>query len=80
MKEEIKNVSLVKRQIFDNILKNLNKKFTSNKTKLIEAEKKITDLANKVAQISEKEYDFLLGKMYFTGNDGYQYFLVFANA
>ena len=25
---------------------------------------------NKVTQISEKGYDFLLGRMYFTGNDG----------
>ena len=25
-----------------------------------------------------KRYDFLLGRMYFTGNDGYQNFLVFA--
>ena len=41
-------------------------------------EMKLTDLANKVAQISEKGYDFLLGKMYFTGDDGYQNFLVFA--
>ena len=29
-------------------------------------------------QISETRYDFLLGRMYFTGNDGYQNFLVFA--
>ena len=29
-------------------------------------------------QISEKGYDFLLGTMYFTGNDCYQNFLVFA--
>ena len=28
-------------------------------------------------QISEKEYDFSLGRMYFTGKDGYQNFLVF---
>ena len=39
---------------------------------------KLTDLANKVAQISEKRYDFLLGMMYFTGDDGYQNLLVFA--
>ena len=44
------------------------------------AEKKITDLTNKVAQISEKRYDFLLCKIYFTDNDGYQHFLIFANA
>ena len=29
-------------------------------------------------QISEKEYGFLLGRIYFKGNDGYQNFLVFA--
>ena len=36
----------------------------------------LLDLAKEVAQISV--YDFLLGRMYFTGNDGYQNFLVFA--
>ena len=36
-------------------------------------------MANKVAEISEKGYDFLLGRMYFTGNDGYQIFQVFAS-
>ena len=40
--------------------------------------KKIADITNKVAQISEQGYDFLLGRMYFTGNDGYQNFVVFA--
>ena len=44
----------------------------------VEAEKKITYLTNIVAQMSEKGYDSLLGRMYFTGNDGYQNFLVFA--
>ena len=34
---------------------------------------------NKVAQISEKGYDFLSGRMYFTGNDCYQNFLVFVS-
>ena len=42
-----------------------------------EAEKSQTDLTNTVAKISEKEYDFLLGWMYFTGSDGYQIFLAF---
>ena len=68
--------ALVRKTDFDDKLKNLNKKVTSNKTKHVEAEKKITDLTNKVAEISEKGYDFLLGRMYFTGNDGYQNFLV----
>ena len=52
-------------------------KITSNKTKHIEADKKLTDLTKKVAQISERGYDGLLGRTYFTGNDGYQNFLVF---
>ena len=42
----------------DNILKNLNRKVTSNKTKYVETEKKITDLTDKVAQISVKGYIF----------------------
>ena len=67
---------LQKKRGFDDILKNLNKKVPSNKTKCIEAEKKVTELTNKIGQISEKQYDFLLGRMYFTGNDGYQNFLV----
>ena len=57
---------------------NLNKKSYFKKAKHVWTEMKLTDLANKVAQISEKGYDFLLGKMYFTGDDGYQNFLVFA--
>ena len=68
----------VKRTDFDDKLKTLNNKVTSNKTKLVKAEKKTTDLTNKVAQISEKGYDFLLGRVYFTGNDDYQNFLIFA--
>ena len=37
----------------------------------------MADLTNKVAQTSEKVYDFLLGRIYFTGDNGYQNFLVF---
>ena len=66
----------LKKTDFEDKLNNLNKKVTSNKTKHIKAEKQLTDLRNKVAQISEKGYDFLLGRMYFTGNDGYEIFLV----
>ena len=40
--------------------------------------KKLTDLKNKDGEISEKGYDFLLGKMHFTGNDGQQNFLAFS--
>ena len=41
---------------FDDKLKKKNKKVTWNKTKYVEAKKKITDLKNKLAQISEKGY------------------------
>ena len=50
--------ALVKKTDFDDKLKNLNKTVTSNKTKHEEAEKKISDLTNNVAQISGKEYFF----------------------
>ena len=60
---------------FDDKLKSLNKKLLQIKQK---PEKKITDSTNKVAQISKKGYDFLLGRMYFRSNDGYQNILVFA--
>ena len=35
----------------------------------VEAEEKLTDLAKKVAQISEKRHDYFSGRMYFTYND-----------
>ena len=54
---------------------------TLNKTKESEAEKKFTDLQEKnkkkKSQILEKRYVFLSGRIYFTGNDGYQNLLVF---
>ena len=62
---------------FDDTPNNLNKKFTSIKIKHAEAEKKLIDLTNKVVHISEKGYDFLLGKMYFTGGNGYENFFIF---
>ena len=39
--------------------------------------KKLTYLTNKDGEISEKGYDFLLGKMHFAGNDDHQNFLAF---
>ena len=50
----------------------------TNKTKHVETEKKLTELTNKVELISEKEYDSLSGRMYFTSNVGYQNFLFFS--
>ena len=42
----------VEKTDFNDKLNNLNKKVTSNKTKHVETQKKLTDLTNKVAQIS----------------------------
>ena len=58
--------------------KNLSKKVTSDKRRHLEAEKKLTGLTNKAVQILEKPYNFLLAIMYFTCDDGYQNFSVFA--
>ena len=41
------------------------------------AEKQITDPAIKFAQIAEKGYQFLLGRMHFTDEDAFQDFLIF---
>ena len=57
---KLKQKELVNKSGIDKKLININKKITSNKTKHVEAEKKITNLTNKVAQISEKGYGFLL--------------------
>ena len=64
----------IKKKKIDDKLKNINKKVTSNKMKNVEAKKKLTDLTEEIAQISEKGYDFLLGRMYFTDDDGWQNF------
>ena len=47
------------------------------KAKPVLAEKNPTDLTKKVLQISRKGYNCLLGRMYFKGDDGYQFFIVF---
>ena len=72
---KIKQKQAVNKSDIDKKLININKKITSNKTKHIEADKKLTDLAKRVAQISAKGYDFLLGRMYFTSDDGYSLIL-----
>ena len=64
--------ALVKKIDFDDNLKKLNKKVSSNKAKHVAAKKEITNLIKEIVQISEKGYDFLLDRMYFTENDGYQ--------
>ena len=60
---------------FDNKLKDLNKKRSSNnKIKHVETKKEPTDLTKKVAKILDRGYGFLLGRIYFTGDDGYRNF------
>ena len=71
---KIKQKELVNKSDIDKKLINIKNKITSNKTKHIWANKKLTDLTKKVAQISEKGCKFLLRRMYFTSNDGYQFF------
>ena len=65
---------LVERTDFVDKLKHLSKKVTSYKTKNLEAQNKLTDLKNKVTQIPERRYNFLLNRMYFTSDNGYQNF------
>ena len=48
---------------FDKKLANFNRKITSNKTKYSEVQKKLNSLIT-------NDYDFFLGRMYFTSNDG----------
>ena len=60
---------------FDNKLKDLNKKLSSNnKIKHVETKKEPTDLTKIVAKILDRGYGFLLGRIYFTGDDGYRNF------
>ena len=50
---------------FDNKLTTFNRKITSNKTKYLEVQKKVNSLIT-------KDYNFFLGKIYFTSNYGSQ--------
>ena len=50
---------------FDNKLTSSNKIITSNKTKHLAVEKKLESLIT-------KDYNFFLGRTYFTSNDGSQ--------
>ena len=75
-KADIKD--FIQKADFDNKLKKPKRKVTSNKPKQVEAKKKITDLTNKFVRISGIRYEFLLGRMCFVGDDGYQTFLVYA--
>ena len=60
-----KQADLVNETDFDNKLISFNKKVTSNETKYLEVQKKLNSL-------TAKYYNFLLGRIYFTSNDGSQ--------
>ena len=69
-KNDIAN--FVNKTDFDDKLKNLNKKVTSNKTKYVFDENELNELSKKAEAISTKYYSFFLGRMYFTSDDGSQ--------
>ena len=50
---------------FHNRLISFNRQITSNKRKYLEVEKKLDSLKT-------NEYNFFLGRLYFTNNDGFQ--------
>ena len=50
---------------FDKKLTSFNRKITSNKTKYLEVQRKLNSLVT-------SDYNFFLGRMYFTVNDGSQ--------
>lgn len=66
---------LITKTYFDYKLKNTNKKVSSNKIKNLELKWKLTDLLKKVLQMSIKGNEFLLGRVSFISDDGYQKFL-----
>ena len=63
----LNQVDLVKKKTtdFDNKLTSFNKRIASNKTKYLEAQKKLNSLIT-------KDHNFFLGRIYFTSNDGSQ--------
>ena len=58
----LKQADLVNKTDFDNKLTSFNRRITTNKTKHLEVQKKINSLTT-------KDYNFLLGRIYFTSND-----------
>ena len=61
----LKQVNLVSKTNFDNKLISFNRKIISNKTKYLEVQKKLNSLIT-------KDYNFFLGRAYFTSNNGSQ--------
>ena len=61
----LKQANLVTKTDFDNKVTSFNRKSTSNKTKYLEVQKKLNSLIT-------KDYNFFLGRIYFTSHDGSQ--------
>ena len=61
----LKQANLVDKTDFDNKLTSFNKRIISNKTKHLEVQKKLNSLIT-------KDYNFFLGRIYFTSNHGFQ--------
>ena len=61
----LKQADLKNKTDFDNKLTNFNRRITLNKTKHLEVQKKLNSLIT-------KDYNFFLGRNYFTSNDGSQ--------
>ena len=60
----------VKNTDFDGKLKKVNKKVNLHNTKSIKVKKKLSDWSGELKLLSTKDYNVLLGRMNFTGNDG----------
>ena len=61
----LKQTNFVTKTDFDKKLTSFNRKTTSDKTKYLEVQKKLNSLIT-------NDYNFFLGRMYFTSNDGSQ--------
>ena len=64
-KERLKQANLVTKTDFDKKLTSFNGKITSDKTKYLEVQNKLNSLIT-------NDFNFFLGRMCFTGNDGSQ--------
>ena len=61
----LRQAHLVRKTDFDNKLISFNKRITSSKTKHLEVQKKLNSLII-------NDYNFFLGRIYFTSNDGFK--------
>ena len=68
----LKQADLVKKSEFDNKLTSFNRRITSNKSKHLEIQTKLNSLIT-------NDYNFFLGRIYFTSNDGSQNFCLSTN-